>query len=304
MTGAGGYLGSALCAALAPEHDVIGIHRVADASTPPPAIPGARMVAADVTDERSLAPLFAGARTVFHLAAITGEQKCLSDPVAAARANLLGTAAVVRAAQASKVDRVIFASSYWVYAVFAPHRMPLVEDDELGTDTLYGAMKAAGEQMVSALPDSVTLRFANVYGYGVGRGALWDGFVGRSVIAAFASRPITLYGTGEQGLELLHISDALRAFRLALEGSPPHAVYNIGSGAVSSVAEVARTIAELVGAKLGREVEIRREPAPHGKIWPDRWLDVTRARVDLGFTPLTSLRDGSAELVEAYAERS
>lgn len=262
------------------------------------------MVAADVTDERALAALFAGARIVFHLAAVTGEQACLADPVAAARANLLGTAAVVRASQASKVDRVVFASSYWVYAVFATHRMPLAEDDELGTDTLYGAMKAAGEQMVSALPDSVTLRFANVYGYGVGRGALWDGFVGRSVTAAFASRPITLYGTGEQGLELLHISDALRALGRVVEGTLPHATYNIGAGGVSSVANVALTIADLVGAKLGHEIQIRRQPAPDGKVWPDRWLDVTRAQVDLGFTSLTSLRDGLGELVEAYAERS
>ena len=304
MTGAGGYLGSALCASLAGDHEVTGIHRGLGARPIGDELGGTRLVEADVADASEMSRLFDGADVVFHLAAVTGEQKCLADPVAAARANLVGTAAVARAARAAGVERVVFASSYWVYAVFAARRMPLAEDDEPGTDTLYGALKLAGEEIVSALPGGISFRFSNVYGYGAGRGALWDGFVGRSVIAAFASRPITLFGTGEQGLELLHIGDALRALRSVLDRVPGRRVYNIGAGSVSSVAEIARTIAALVGTRTGRAVEIRLEPAPPGKVWPDRWLDISRARDDLAFVPRIGLRDGLAELVEACAGRA
>lgn len=301
VTGAGGYLGSALCSSLATDHDVVGIHRGTRSAL---VLGGARLVEADIVDERTLTRLFGGADVIFHLAAVTGEQKCLADPISASRSNLLGTVAVARAAKAARVGRLIFASSYWVYTVFGPHRMPLAEDDELGTDTLYGAMKAVGEEIVSSIPRSVSVRFSNVYGFGAGRGALWDGFVGRSVTAALAGRPITVYGTGEQGVELIHISDALHALRLVSERTLRHAVYNIGSGMVTSVSAIARAIAEVVGEKTGRSVEVRHEDAPVGKVWPDRWLDISLARSDLSFEPRTSLRDGLGELVEASLVRA
>lgn len=305
VTGAGGFLGGALCAAAPASWDVVAAGRFRSRDHLARVFPAhVRIHDVELTDESGVAAALNGAEVVFHFAAVSGEARCTSKPLEAALSNLAATRHIVRAARRQQVRRLVFASSFWVYSVFADRPMPLLEDAPLETDSFYGALKAAGEEMVRQLPDTLSLRLSNVYGFGSGVGAQWGGLVGRYITAAIAGRPLKVFGTGEQGLELVHVDDVIAALQRCAEvDTIGHREVNLGAGRVIAVRDVARTVADVVERRLGISPEIRTEPAPPGKVWPDRWVDITRAKATLAFEPRTSLVDGIDEMVKRAGER-
>ncbi len=299
VTGAGGFIGSALCAAAPREWSLLALGHLRSLDRLRRVFPeSVTILHADIADEGALGECFAGTDVIYHLAAISGEDRCRSDPRTAALANLIGTRNVVRAARRANVRRVVFASSYWVYTVYTARPMPLREDDRLGTDSLYGAFKASAEEMLNQLEDAVCLRFSNVYGFGTGVGDQWDGLVGRFVRAGLAGKPLLVFGGGDQGLELLHVNDAVKALiGCARPTVLPHRAYNVGAGRAVRVREVAEIVASAIHSLTGRKPAIEKVPAPPEKLWPDRWLDIERAQRDLKFQPTVRLEEGVREMV-------
>jgi UDP-glucose 4-epimerase len=97
-----------------------------------------------VANGRALARAMRGCRTVVHLAAAADVAEVEADPVEAERRNASGTLAVLEAARQAGVERVVYASTIWVYSD--------VELDLADEDTplrhpahLYTATKLAGE---------------------------------------------------------------------------------------------------------------------------------------------------------------
>jgi nucleoside-diphosphate-sugar epimerase len=111
----------------------------------------------------------------------------------------------------------------------------------------------------------------------------------RFLRAALQGGPIAVYGDGEQTRDFTYVEDAVAATILAAERGVPGRAYNIGGGSRVSVNEVLRLIEEL----SGRRLDIRRE-APQKGDMRDTYADTSRARVELGFAPATSLADGLA----------
>ena len=72
VTGASGFMGRALVARLAKQHDVVGLVRSPGKAAIVEAL-GARPVLGDITDRSSLDAAMQGCRAVFHLAAAVGE---------------------------------------------------------------------------------------------------------------------------------------------------------------------------------------------------------------------------------------
>ncbi|MDP6539087.1 MAG: NAD-dependent epimerase/dehydratase family protein [Planctomycetota bacterium] len=109
VTGAGGFLGGHVCAALAAEG-----HRVRAMVRPPrpsaaPSHPGIDAVEADLLDEAALRRALRGCDGVVHAAARTGYWSRQDDEQW--RANVDGTAALLRAARAAQVARTVHVSS-------------------------------------------------------------------------------------------------------------------------------------------------------------------------------------------------
>ena len=112
--------------------------------------------------------------------------------------------------------------------------------------------------------------------------------------AAAGDDVVTLWGDGSPTREFLHVRDAARAFRLALERYDDPAPLNIGSGAEVSIRDLATLVDELTGYRGAIEWDTAR---PNGQ--PRRRLDVARAREALGFAAEVPLREGLAETVAA-----
>jgi dTDP-4-dehydrorhamnose reductase len=151
VTGAGGMLGQALCAALRQEgHDV---HAVPHAE-------------ADVTDISALrhAAGSPALHYVFHLAALTRVDECEGRPDDAFRVNGLGArnAALVAAERGASV---LYVSTDYVFDGRA--RSPYREYDPTAPLSVYGASKLAGEQAVREVtPRHFIVRTSWLFGPG------------------------------------------------------------------------------------------------------------------------------------------
>jgi len=105
---------------------------------------------------------------IVHLAAQAGVRYSLTNPLAYAESNYLGTLNVFEAAKEEKISKVLYASSSSVYG--DNKKLPFSESDR--TDhpiSLYAASKKANEVLAYAYHslygvNSVGLRFFTVYG--------------------------------------------------------------------------------------------------------------------------------------------
>lgn len=144
VTGANGFVGSALCRRLlADGHAVVAVSR---ATVSPQ---GTILHRVDgLEDVPALQAAFAGADTVIHLAArVHVMSETATDPVAAfQRINVRGTRAVVEAAQAAGATRLVFMSSVKVNG--EGREAPYTEADEPHPADPYGESKRDAEQAV------------------------------------------------------------------------------------------------------------------------------------------------------------
>jgi dihydroflavonol-4-reductase len=109
VTGGSGFVGGAIVRRLVADgREVRALARSAEAAAAVEAV-GARPVRGDLLDEPVLTAAMRGCGSVFHVAGVN--EMCRRDPEAMLRANVEGTASVVRAAAAAGVIRVVHTSS-------------------------------------------------------------------------------------------------------------------------------------------------------------------------------------------------
>jgi UDP-glucose 4-epimerase len=299
VTGAGGFIGAALSRRL------VAGGRTVHALLGPPGeaathVPGvAREAYAEIVDRAALTALFAGAEAVIHLAGPPSVRASFDDPMRFARAHLEGTTAALDAAQRAGVTRFVFVSSAEVYG--RPQTDPVAETHPLEARSPYAAAKIGAEQMVRAYSHAFGLNAAivrpfSVYGPGMGPHSLVRAIVrqlGEDGPMRLADlRPVRDY---------CFIDDVARALELAADVPLTETVtVNVGSGAGTSVADLARTAMRLAGRECAlEEISANRRPgnAEILRLVADR----AAARALLGWEPSVTLEDGLRATIAAEA---
>lgn len=170
VTGAGGFVGRALCPALAAAgHEVIaGVREGA----PPPGAHAHRTLG-DLAEERPLDAAMAGTDAVVHLAArVHMMRETAADPLPLyRRVNVDGTRRLVEAAARAGVRRFVLLSSIKVNGERTTTRA-FAETDTPAPADAYGISKQEAEEMLAALAAraglaGVVIRTPLVYGPGV-----------------------------------------------------------------------------------------------------------------------------------------
>jgi UDP-glucose 4-epimerase len=298
VTGAAGFIGSRLAAALLDQGgQVVGIDAFRPAYDPArkrravASLDGRRgweLVPGDVAD-LPLDELLEGVDVVFHLAARANARASWRDDFDLyLHDNVRVTQAVLHAAHAAAVSRVVLASSSSVYGNATA--LPTAEDAPFAPISPYGATKVMGETLARTYGaqglDVVCLRYFTVYG----PGQRPDMALHRAIDASIDGGELPLYGDGRQTRDFTFVHDAVAGTIAAAEHGRPGQVYNLGGGSRVSLNEALGLVAELAGAAA----RVLRAPAQAGDA-RDTWADATRARRELGFEPRHTLRDGLAE---------
>ena len=299
VTGASGFLGSLLVEHIASRgHQVRALTRALPAS-PATARGGVGWVQGDLGSPADAGAFAEGLDTIIHLAwtgtPLTSNGDLPGDP----RVNMLPTLALLDAVRASgRRPHVIFASSGG--ALYGPPRgrRAFRESDECDPRSGYGIEKLAIERYLRMAATygwltATALRMGNPYGVLLPPQRM-QGFIGTAVSQLRAGDPVRVFGNLANVRDFVHVSDVCRAFELALTPREPFDVLNIGSGAGHSVQEVLALIEQLEG----RPVAVQAESPAAAEALPS-WvvLDVERARVRLGWSPATPLRDGLGSLL-------
>ncbi len=207
-----------------------------------------------------------------------------------------GTFNVLEAAADAKVSRVVLASSAVVYG--DPIRLPIDEDHPLSGRTVYGAAKAANEQLARAFAHlrempTTALRYFNVYGPRMDVRSNYVEVMIRWLDLIDQGKPLTLFGDGSASVDFVYVGDVVRANLLACETSRTDAIVNVCSGVETRMRDLAELLLDVTGSSAG--VEFR--PQPAGGLPQRRYGDPRRAEELLGFRATTSLADGLRQLV-------
>jgi UDP-glucose 4-epimerase len=238
---------------------------------------------------------------VFHLAAQVDVRRSVEDPIHDAEVNVLGTVAVLEAARAAGVRKVVYASSVGSYG--EPSETDLPVDESFTTPALspYGVSKRVAMDYLQTYRELygieyTALTLGNVYGprqTTAGEGGVVATFIGRML----RGEPVTIYGDGEQSRDLVFVDDVVHAFVLAADRGDGER-YTIGTAARTTVNQLFNALA----AATGFPHEPVREPARAGEVRHSA-LDARKAGRELGWKPWTMLEEGLAATL-AWAAQS
>jgi nucleoside-diphosphate-sugar epimerase len=246
---------------------------------------------------------------VFHFAAIVGGRTVIDGNPLAVAIDLALDALCFNWAVTKKPDRLLYASSSAAYPVDLQGRdgaVALKESDiqfggRLGQpDMTYGWSKLTGEYLARIAHGHYGLHTACVRpfsGYGEEQDLSYP-VPSIALRAAKHSNPLTVWGSGLQGRDFVHIDDCVEAALRVLDRVSDGSAVNIGSGRLTNFREVARLFAKLEGYEA--EVEPL-EDKPVGV--HSRYADISHMKTLLAWEPAISIEAGFARVLRAAHER-
>lgn len=295
ITGAGGFIGSAVVGALLGRGAQIrGLLGAPDDEVRD--LPGeVHVKRGEITDKSMICDLMAGADVVIHLAGPPSVAASFESAAEYARVHVTGTATVLEAYRRTRPRRLVYISSAEVYG--CPQMNPVREDHPLRARSPYAAAKIAAEKFIESFVhaftiEAVILRPFSIYGPGLSPQSLIGTILRQAREGDFVRlaslKPVRDY------CYIKDLAEAIvRACTIKVSDSCP---INIGTGEGASVARVANLILEI----LGREIPLLEDASAHRPGRSEINLlvaDMRRSRDVLAWAPEYSLKSGLEEMI-------
>ena len=153
-----------------------------------------KQIIGNILDPKSVQDAIEGHDYVYHMAGIADIDECHKNPLNTVQFNILGTAHVLESCIKSKIEKIVFASSAYVYSQ---------------TGSFYRVSKQACENLIEAYNEKyglkyVILRYGSLYGpRSDKRNSLY-----RICEDALVKHEINYYGNGDEKREFIHVDDA------------------------------------------------------------------------------------------------
>lgn len=241
----------------------------------------------DITDEAVVARAVLGKQYVFHLAGQVGTTELLARPVSASMSNIVGSAVVLEACR--KIgSRLVQVSKPMVWL------------------NAYTVTKRAAEELTAIYirefgVEAVILRPFNAYGPRQSPHAAKKA-VPHWIIGALRDEALDVYGDGTQTMDLIHVTDVVRAMGRLLDNEAwektQGGTFEIGSGEETSVNEAVRIIQDVVGMMSGNvnplTMRLGETEGTRLRAKSEPFRELT------GWLPMKPLREGIAETVAWY----
>ena len=254
---------------------------------------------------------------VVHLAGQVAVTTSVRNPRLDFESNALGTFNMLEAVRMFAPDaRFIFASTNKVYGVLAgayqrpsverlrfvvpqPASSGVSESHPLDFHSPYGCSKGAADQYVrdyARIYDMQTFVLRQSCIYGPRQFGIEDqGWVAWFVIAALLKRPVSIFGSGHQVRDLLHVDDLVNLYlRVADKTDVRSGVYNVGGGPTNTM-----SLLELIEHLGNRGIDIDHEFSQERPGDQEIFVsDIARAVNAFNWIPRKSVQAGVDELIE------
>lgn len=325
ITGAAGFIGSALALRLLERGDtIIGLDNHNNYYDP--ALKEARLarfanhprythLRMDLADRDGIARVFATYKPqrVVHLAAQAGVRYSIENPMAYIDSNIVGFANILEGCRHHGISHLVYASSSSVYG--ANTTMPFSVHDNVDHPlSFYAATKKANELMAHAyshlygLP-ATGLRFFTVYGP-------WgrpDMAPFQFVSAILEDKPLKVFNYGNHRRDFTYIDDIVEGVIRVLDhpaesnaqwngqqpdpasSAAPWRVYNIGNSQPVRLMDYIEAFEEALGKTAQKELL----PLQPGDM-PDTYADVSDLENFFGYRPQTPFKEGVLRFVDWY----
>ena len=325
VTGAGGFLGKAICRYLrAAGIEVTGFAR---GSYPDLELMGVRMLKGDICDKPALLAAMQGCDVVFHVASKAG---VWGEKDAYFRPNVDGARNIIEACQALDIDKLVYTSTPSV--TFAGRDEAGIDESAPYADNYlnyYAKSKAIAEQLILEANHSslstVALRPHLIWGPG-------DPHLVPRVIERARSGRLKLVGREDKLVDTIYVDNAAYAHILAaislsgdekacagkayfLSNDEPitmAAMLNkilasaclpeVNKRVPAGLAYCVGSLLEWVYGALGKKEEPVMTRFVARQLSTSHYFDITAAKRDLGYTPLVSIDSGMKKLKASLSD--
>jgi len=291
ITGAAGFLGSALANALIiAGHSVRAVDDLSTGS-PDKLSKEVSFTRGDVNDRPKLWTLLQDIDCVYHLAARVVVPESVLYPREYNHVNVGGTVTLMEAIRDVGVKRVVLTSSGAIYG--NQPAQPVKEDCTPNPKSPYAVSKLSAEYYTHTIGslwniETVCLRIFNTYGPNQQLPPTHPPVIPYFLKQAHENATIVIHGDGNQTRDYIYIDDVVTGMIAAATAtSVNRSTINIGSGRETSVSEIARLVVSLTGNRPEIVRNVRNEGGPNRLC-----ADISLAREKLNFSPRTPLEIG------------
>ena len=259
----------------------------------------------DIRDPHGVRTAMKGCDAVLHLAALIAIPYSYHSPDTYIETNVKGTLNVVQAARDLEVAKVIHTSTSEVYGT--ARFVPITEDHPLQGQSPYSASKIGADQIAMSFYTSfdtpvTILRPFNTYGPRQSARAVISSIITQ---IANGTRQIKL-GAVHPTRDFNYVTDTVCGFMAALNADRSVGeVINIGSNFEISIADTARAIAEVMGARIEILSDAERWRPEKSEV-ERLWASNEKARTLLDWQPqyggLGGFRRGLTETVAWFSQ--
>lgn len=325
VTGAAGFIGSALCEHLASSGWVVmgldnlndyysvelklgRLKRLGVTINPLPDCSPVQsskyrylsFIKVDITDRKEMENIFRSFRPdqFINLAAQAGVRYSIENPYSYVKNNIEGFLVGLECARHWPVKKFIYASSSSVYG--SDSEVPFKEDQPVDNPvSLYAATKKSNEVMARAYKNLynipvIGLRFFTVYGPW-GRPDMAPMLFANAILKG---EKIKIFNNGNLSRDFTYIDDIVNGITKIVDSdfySSEEDIYNIGAGSPVSLMDF---ISELEDA-LGKEAIKEFLPMQKGDVYTT-YSDTSRLSKNYDYRPSTKFNDGIKKFAEWY----
>jgi len=232
---------------------------------------------------------------VINLAARAGVRFSLVEPTVYMTTNAMANLYLLEEMRTRGIKKYVLASTSSLYA---GQPMPFVETSPVNTPlSPYAASKKSAEIMAYAYHHNYDLdvsivRYSTVYG----PASRPDMAIFRFIKWIDEDTPITLYGDGTQSRDFAFVDDIARGTIAAIEPTGYEVINLSGGNQPVSI----NSIIEKLGKIMGKKAKINQNPF-HKADMKTTWMDISKAKKLLGWSPTVSLDEGLEKCVRWHA---
>ena len=269
----------------------------------------------DITDEEFINSLFDEYKfdSVIHLAAESHVDRSITDPLAFAKTNILGTMVLLNSFKQlwknNWDDKVFYhVSTDEVYGSLGEIGL-FKETTSYDPNSPYSASKASSDHFVRAYGETYGMPYmitncSNNYGPNQFPEKLIPLFINNII----EGKPLPVYGDGNYTRDWLYVLDHAIAIDLVFHKGKNHETYNIGGLNEWKNIDLVKLLCNLMDAKLSRKLGTSEKLITYVTDRPGHDLryaiDATKINRDLGWRPSVTFEEGLAKTIDWYFDNS